>query len=515
MVLPPPPGYNPGMPVSTPTPAEDLAAERDFLLCLVDFVESEAPTRLVEEALRLVAARASATRAYLEIGDPARTGGGWSSSLGFEASAIEDIRKLLSTTIIAETLKHGRTVETSSAATDPRFGGAESVRRNQIEAVLCVPVGAPPVGVIYLQGHSGGHRFPPEAKAWGERFASLLRPVASRLALKPTHDGADPTVPHRARLFGADALVGRSTALAAVLRMASSVAGLDVSILLTGPSGTGKSELARVIARSGSRRDGPFVALNCAAIPDELLESELFGAHAGAHSTATRKVPGKVELASGGTLFLDEIGELSPSAQAKLLQLLQDGTYWPLGAAKAMHADVRVIAATNANLTRRVAEGRFREDLFYRLNAVTIELPGLEARRTDVPLLAEHFLAEARERHGLVGLELSLAARHALMVAEWPGHVRHLANVVLGAAIRAHAEGSSVVDARHVFPDDRPRSGADKAAVPWQVAVRDVQRRMLQDALDSTQGNIPEAARRLGIARSYAYELVRELGIRV
>jgi len=490
----------------------DVVAERDFLACVVELVDSEAPSPIVERALAALVARTDAKRAYLELGEGRAGSGGiyWASS-GFETGELEAACALLSTTIIADALAGGRTIESASAIADPRFAEATSVQRNNIEAVLCVPIGTPPVGVIYLQGHAAGMRFPAHARAWTERFAAHLRPIARRLVQATESDKRDPTLALRARLKGTEALLGKSASLAAALRMTATVAPFDLPVLITGPSGSGKSELARIITQSSRRANKPLVTLNCAAIPDTLLESELFGAMAGAHSTATKKVAGKVETAAGGTLVLDEVSELSPAAQAKLLQLLQDGTYWPLGATRAQQANVRVIAATNANLPKLVSEGRFREDLFYRLNVVLIELPGLDERRSDIPLLADAFIADTRDRHSLGQLELSEASHQALVVAEWPGNVRQLANTLVGAALRAHSEGAPSIEPHHIFPD---LHSDDRPMVPWQFAIREFQRRLMVDALAAANGNITEAARRLGIGRSHAFQLVSDLGLR-
>src|SRR5205809_55738 len=195
--------------------------------------------------------------------------------------------------------------------------------------------------------------------------------------------------------------IGRSAALATALQHVALVAPLDVHVLLSGETGTGKSQLARVIHDNGPRAAHPFVTLNCAALPETLIESELFGALPGAHSTATRRIEGKVESAERGTLFLDEIGELSPAAQAKLLHLLHAKEYYPLGGTRPLRANVRVIAATNTDLQQAVAEGRFREDLFYRLQVLPVRVPSLAERREDIPLLAAFFCAQACQRHGL------------------------------------------------------------------------------------------------------------------
>ena len=198
--------------------------------------------------------------------------------------------------------------------------------------------------------------------------------------------------------------------------------------------------LARVIHNNSPRSRGPFVELNCAAIPETLLESELFGAERGAHSTAPRRPSARSRAAEGGTLFLDEIGELTAAAQAKLLQLLATREYHPLGAAAPVKADVRIISATNANLEERVAARQFREDLYYRMHVVPVIVPGLEVRREDIPDLVEHFIAEACKRHKLVPLPVSPRALVACREAAWPGHTRQLAHAIEAAVIRAHGE---------------------------------------------------------------------------
>src|SRR5262249_4328066 len=214
---------------------------------------------------------------------------------------------------------------------------------------------------------------------------------------------------------------------------ASHVAPLDIDILITGPNGTGKSALAHAIARNSPRASGPFIDLNCAAIPETLVESELFGAERGAHSTAGRTVAGEVAAAEGGTRFLDEVAELSPAAQAKLLQLLQARAYTPLGATTPVRADIRIISASNADLRALVAARRFREDLYYRLHVLPLEMPGLGARREDIPELVEHFAAEVCRRHRLPPVTVSPRALAACQAASWPGHVRELAHAIEAA----------------------------------------------------------------------------------
>jgi Nif-specific regulatory protein len=242
-----------------------------------------------------------------------------------------------------------------------------------------------------------------------------------------------------------------------------------------------------------------------------LVESELFGALPGAHSTASRKMDGKVAAAERGTLLLDEVGELSAVAQAKLLQLLQSKEYYPLGGSKPMRADVRVIAATNTDLKHAVAERRFREDLFYRLHVLPIRVPSLAERREDIAELAAHLCLAACERHGLPRLQLSRGAVRALEAAEWPGNVRQLAHTMEAAAIRAAGAGAAEVERSHLFPDEAAAQPAE--APTFQEATRRFQEQLLRDALERAEWNVVEAARRLDLARSHVYNLIRAFGL--
>ena len=295
-------------------------------------------------------------------------------------------------------------------------------------------------------------------------------------------------------------------------------------MLLTGPSGTGKTQLARVIHDSSPRAGGPFVELNCATLPETLLESELFGAMPGAHSTASRKMTGKVAAADKGTLSLDEIGELSFSAQAKLLQLLQSRQYYPLGATRPVHADVRVIAATSVDSKAAVQRKEFRADSFYRLLILPIRLPSLLERGEDIAMLAGYFCSAACKTHRLPGVHLSPDALRAVEVFPWSGNVRELAHTVEAAAIYAASEGSAYVDRRHLFHDERimhvsecapdapAMEGVRSGDLTLQEATRRFRMEFVHRALVQSGWNISETATRLDIARSYLYKLIDEFG---
>jgi DNA-binding NtrC family response regulator len=244
-------------------------------------------------------------------------------------------------------------------------------------------------------------------------------------------------------------------------------------------------------------------------MPEQLFESELFGFERGAHSTATRKTPGKVEAAEGGTLFLDEIAELSPGSQAKLLQLLETREYYPLGSTTAIRADVRIISATNEDLEQLVAAKRFRGDLFYRLHVVPLKVPGLDARRDDIPELVEHFVAEACRRYRFPQLEVSRRTLEACRNAPWPGHTRQLRNAIEAAVILARGEKSPTLHVNHVFPD----RAAGPERLTLQQATRDFQHRFVREALEKNGWNVAETARELELARSHLYNLINDFGL--
>jgi Nif-specific regulatory protein len=338
-------------------------------------------------------------------------------------------------------------IVTPSALLDPRFSERDSVRLGKIEAVLCTPIGYDDAcGVLYLQGRSAPGLFPETDQQMVALFSRHVAPYARRLvAEQRQRSAADPTKALRESL-ALNGIVGRSPGLAAVLRQVALVAPLEVTVLLTGESGTGKSLLAKVIHDNGPRAAKPFIEINCGALPETLIESELFGALPGAHSTASRRIDGKVTAAEGGTLLLDEIALLPASAQGKLLQLLQSKQYYPLGSSTPVRANVRVIAATNVDLQRAVAEREFREDLYYRLHVLPVRVPSLSERRDDIAELAQHLLRVACERDGLPRVELSRNTLRAIETSEWPGNIRQLANVIEAAAIRAGAEGAQQIE---------------------------------------------------------------------
>ncbi len=493
---------------------DQIRRERDLYRRLLALGAQTEIRPLLAEALALVVEVLRARLGYLELLDDhgLEKGARWSMAHGLTPAEIEDVRAAISQGIVAEALATGKTIVTPSAFLDSRFQARESVRLHRIEAVLCTPIGGdPPVGVLYLQGRQGAAPFSREDRDIAELFAAQLAPLVDRLLVRERH-AADPTRPSRSALR-LENVIGRSEALGALLRQVALIAPLDVSVLLTGQSGTGKTQIARVIHDNGPRAGQPFVEVNCAAIPDALFESELFGAFEGAHSTATRRIIGKVTAAEHGTLLLDEVGDLSLAVQAKLLHLLQSKQYYPLGAKSPVAADVRVIAATNVDLEAAVAERKFREDLFYRLQVLPVRVPSLAERRSDIVELATFFCAQACDNHALPRLTLSREALRAAEAAEWPGNVRQLAHAVEAATIRAAGEGLARIERVHLFPDAATDDDEANQSLTFQEATRRFHVRLLGQALEESGWNVMEVARRLDLARSHVYTLIRAFGL--
>jgi two-component system response regulator AtoC len=290
-------------------------------------------------------------------------------------------------------------------------------------------------------------------------------------------------------------------------RTVEKVAPTSATVLILGESGTGKELLARALHELSPRQGRRFVAINCAAIPETLLESELFGHEKGAFTGAIRTKPGRFEIAEGGTVFLDEIGELPQSIQVKLLRILQDRTYVRVGGEDMRRADVRILAATNRNLEEMIQRGRFREDLYYRLNVFPIRLVPLRERREDIPQLVEHFLL-LQERSLL---ELSPDALEYLRSYDFPGNIRELQNLIERACILAGRTGRIE---RHHFPLDRGRQQGDAGSLlALGLSLDQLEKRMIREALDRAQGNKTRAAALLGISRRALYSRMESHGI--
>jgi len=304
-----------------------------------------------------------------------------------------------------------------------------------------------------------------------------------------------------------EGILGTSESLIAALDRATRVIPhAGVTVLITGETGTGKELLARAIHYNGPRRDAPFVDVNCAAIPENLLESELFGHEKGAFTGAAGMKPGLLQLADGGTLFLDEIGHLALPLQGKLLRALEERAIRRLGGTRAIPFDVRLIAATHVGLAEAVQRGEFREDLFYRLNVVPIELPPLRSRRDDIMLIARHFLERFRKEYDVPHKELSSEALRVLCDRQWPGNVRELRNVIERAVLLGRGTTIGEADVADIVRAPVP----DQSGLPFPATISELSRAAARLMLDFTNGNKTDAARRLGISRPRLHRLLND-----
>jgi two-component system NtrC family response regulator len=302
--------------------------------------------------------------------------------------------------------------------------------------------------------------------------------------------------------YGFENIIGHSKPLLRVLELASRVAQRDSTVLIRGETGTGKELLARAIHHNSRRRSQSFVTINCGAIPGELLESELFGYTRGAFTGALTAKPGRIEMADGGTLFLDEIGELSMEMQVKLLRLLQHGEVDKIGSTATEKVDVRVIAATHRNLHAMIDDGTFREDLYYRLAVVPLDLPALRERREDIPELVQHLFRKHKERYGVTSLRLSESAVRALSNYRWPGNVRELENVVERVVVLSAGEEVSFADLPAEIAGEVPLRNTFALHLPEEgISLEAVERELLLRALEKFNWNQTHAARYLDISR--------------
>lgn len=304
-------------------------------------------------------------------------------------------------------------------------------------------------------------------------------------------------------------IVGRSPAMLRLFDILPQISASNSTVLIEGASGTGKELFARAIHNLSPRAGKPFVAVNCAALPDTLLESELFGHKAGAFTDARRDKPGRFELADGGTIFLDEIGDISPAMQVRLLRVLQERQVEPLGGVKATPVDVRVIAATNQDLARLVRKGRFRDDLYYRIRVIYLKLPGLEQRREDIPLLVQRLIAKFNRLQGkdIAGVSEEVMAR--LMEHDYPGNVRELENIIEQAFVLCRG---GLIELHHLPTELRPAAAGEREH-RHAMSLDAMERFLLEEALQRHNGNRQAAAGDLGIDVSTLYRKIKRLGI--
>jgi Nif-specific regulatory protein len=420
----------------------------------------------------------------------------------------------ISRTIARQVLHDGVAVMANDVLNDQQFRPTESLMFSQIRSLMCVPllVFGSKLGVIYADTTFLDARL-------DEHHLHLLTAIASVTAVSLEHaryvewlEGENRRLQEEINIE--HDMVGDSPRMHDVYQFVSKVAAAEATVLIRGESGTGKELVARAIHRNSKRANRPFVAINCAALVESLLESELFGHERGAFTGAIAQKKGKIEIADGGTLFLDEIGEMAMTLQAKLLRVLQEREFERVGGTRPMKVDIRLIAATNRNLAECVKANTFRQDLFFRLNVVSVVLPPLRERREDIPLLATYFVQKYATDANRSVAGLSREALALLTQYDWPGNVRELQN----ALERAVVLGSS----DHIRPEDLPEALVERerseparsGIVRYHDAVNTVKRDVIVKAIEQAGGNFTEAAKLLDLHPNYLHRLVRNMDLR-
>ena len=310
--------------------------------------------------------------------------------------------------------------------------------------------------------------------------------------------------------FSLGDIIGRSRVMRDLFGLLPAVAASDSTVVIHGASGTGKELFARAIQELSPRQGKPFVAINCGALPDTLLESELFGHKAGAFTDAKNDKPGRFAVAEGGTIFLDEIGDISPAMQVRLLRVLQEKVYEPLGSVEPVPSDVRVVVATHRDLEKLVDDGSFRKDLFYRINVIRLELPSLRERREDIPLLVDHFIGRFNRLQGKDVIGVSNEVLAVLMKHEYPGNARELENIIEHAFVLCHG---GIIEAQHLPPELGRKTVESSHSAAAGTTLRELESLHIVDALRRSAGNRKAAAQELGIHPSTLFRKIRDLGI--
>jgi Nif-specific regulatory protein len=418
----------------------------------------------------------------------------------------------VSRTIARQVMQEGVAILGADVPNSNDLADVESLVNSEVRSLLCVPLTMfqKVTGCIYLDTCNPANRF-------DEDHLQLVAAIAGTSAVALENARRMQWLEHENWRLHAEInldhnLIGESTRMKEVYQFLARVAPTDSNVLLQGESGTGKELAARAIHRNSPRASKPFIAINCAAIPADLLESELFGHEKGAFTGAVSQKKGRLELADGGVAFLDEIGELALALQVKLLRALQEREFERVGGTRPISVDIRLITATNKNLADAVKAGAFRQDLFYRLNVLSLVMPPLRDRREDIAMLAEHFVVKCIQRCKMKTKRLSPDAMTCLVNYDWPGNVRELENAIERALVLSPSD--------LIGPEDLPESILEKglpssaAKANYHSEVRELKKQLILNALQETKGNYTEAARVLGVQVNYLHRLIRNLDLK-
>jgi Nif-specific regulatory protein len=455
--------------------------------------------KILDMALKTVHAQ----RGFILISDPENPAElSIRTAHNIESSAMANLERF-SRSVVDEALKTGNTVISYNVPEDVRFSSAESLAEQKIIAAACLPlrIKAQQIGAIYIDSAETRGKFRPEMEPFLNAFANQAAIAIENAQmydrLRSENRRLRQALADKTEFAG---LIGQSQPMRQALEIVKSVMDTPATVLITGESGTGKELIAKALHYNSKYKDKPFIALFCGSLPESLLESELFGHKQGAFTGATHDKKGLFEEANGGTFFLDEIGDLSAKIQTQLLRVLQEKEVRRLGENKVRKIEVRIVAATNKDLPAEVKAGSFREDLFYRLNVITIQAPALRHRGNDIILLAQHFLDKAAARAGRQIQGFTQEAIEGMLQHDWPGNVRELENAVERAVLLAKAEFLTLQDLRLV-----PSTPAKE-----MVTLQDHERRIVERALAEHNDNVTEAAKALGVSRRWLHYRLKE-----
>ena len=436
----------------------------------------------------------------------------FTSVFGRNRDSNNDRPVRVSRTIAHRVLEKGLAILGSDVPGSSGLGKVESLVASQVRSLVCVPltIFQRAIGCIYLDTVSIANRF-------NEDHLQLVTAIAGISAVALENARRLQWLEQENQRLMTEImlernLVGESARMKEIFQFLGRVAPTDATVLIGGESGTGKELAARAVHRNSPRSNKPFMAINCAAIPETLLESELFGYEKGAFTGAAAQKKGRLEAADGGVVFLDEIGELAPSLQVKLLRVLQEREFERIGGTRPIKVDIRLIAATNRDLEEGVRAGQFRQDLFFRLNVVSLTMPPLREHKEDIPLLVSFFVEKHFKKCGAKPKPLSREALACLMNYDWPGNVRELENVVERALVLGASEDILPEDLPEALLEREPAPGVSEAK--YHAAVKELKKRLIQNALQEARGNYTEAARLLGVHPNYLHRLIRNLDLK-
>lgn len=438
--------------------------------------------------------------------------GEWESAFGMWRGVKEQRPVQVSRTVLRQVTDERLGVLSTGAETHPVLRASESLHRARVAAVLCVPllVFDRLIGAIYLDTTDRSPIFDADHLTLLIGIAGVAAPALDNIGRLAHLESENRRL--MGELLAQRNLIGESERMQRVRRFIAKAAPAESTVLIMGESGTGKELVARAIHDLSPRAAKPFVAINCAAIPDNLLEAELFGHERGAFTGAIALKKGKLEAANGGTLFLDEISELAPALQAKLLRVLQEREFERVGGTQAIKANLRVITATNRNLDESIRTGSFRQDLFFRINVVSVTLPPLRERSEDIPLLATYFIAKLSGHGGRRVRSISPKAKACLVRYHWPGNVRELENAIERAIVLGSGEVIEVEDLPEIVFESLPSSGEE---IPrFQEILQQTKRRVVLEAIDASHGVLTETAKHLGLHPNYLHRLINNLNLR-